>query len=85
MNEGVDVLVQGHDPSGARTLGRIEGCYFVNPATRSREVSILTLIMDPDGVVERTRFRSWILRKLKRGDRELERMVRKFQRQHGIE
>ena len=56
----------------------------MDPAKLSREVSFLTLVMDSDGTVERTSFRTWILRQVKRGDRKMERMVREFKRDNGI-
>lgn len=80
----VDVIIQGHEPDGARRMGRVHDTLLVVPGARSRHVSLLNLTLDADNQLQRTNYRVVYLSQFGRADQRLDDLVNEFEQVHGI-
>jgi 2',3'-cyclic-nucleotide 2'-phosphodiesterase (5'-nucleotidase family) len=80
---GIDVVVQGHAPERAVNGVPRKGAIFVVPEPRSRQVTQITLTLDPPRPVAVQAARLWDLRRTTREDGRLDDMVEAFEKRHG--
>jgi 2',3'-cyclic-nucleotide 2'-phosphodiesterase (5'-nucleotidase family) len=80
--EGIDVMVQGHEPETVEASIQIEGVELMIPGPRSRQVAQLTLVLDEHGDVLERRARVWHLKRQLRSDKKLDDLVRQFETTH---
>ena len=80
--EGIDVMVQGHEPETVEASIQIEGVELMVPGPRSRQVAQLTLVLDEHGEVLEARTRIWHLKRQLRSDKKLDDLVRQFETTH---
>lgn len=78
---GIDVVVQGHEPHGLNRVEQISGAHLVEPGRLSRQVA-QTDFAWTDGLQVETH-RLWTLRRFKRGDARVDKLVDAFEQRHG--
>jgi 2',3'-cyclic-nucleotide 2'-phosphodiesterase (5'-nucleotidase family) len=80
---GIDVVVQGHEPDRAQTGMAYKGALLVVPEPRSRQVSQLTVTLDPPQPVAVQASRLWDLRRTLKEDGRLDALVQAFESRYG--
>lgn len=82
--QGVDVVVEGHNPKGPLAESKVGDAFLLQPGPDAREVSLFTLTMGAQGTAEQTVLRIYRLAALAKGDPVLEAMEKDFKVSHGL-